>query len=414
MCQSRAGRDMPPLAALVLVCLVSVAAKAQPSEASRSTGGPPDDSAHAGWTDADGFYIQSSDGNHRLRIGAQLGLRFQPAWTDGEPRDRTPRYNVRPELDGWLFRPWLQWNLKFQLEKDAVYVLDAFIDLAFDPAFKLKWGQFRTPFDRHEDHTASDLLFADFAPVANYFWTSRDKGAMAHGALASHKLQYFIGVFMGSPANQAASLSESWQLNARIHIDPFGPVAHDEIPYITAREAVPWRVSWALNGYLADVKFPADDSNPSFEATGSSSERRRQQAAALDMAVQGGRFVFFAEGYVRHDIPDRRVPDASKPFFSTGFWGQLGVGLWPRTLDAAARVNWLRASDRLDHATGYSVEGQLGYYPFQSHRASLKLRYGYVHQASPGSDALGSSVHLLFPDAVGNTHLVTVQLYVDV
>ena len=65
-----------------------------------------------------------------MKIGGQLGLRFDPGWNNGNARDRLPMYNVRPYLEGNLFREWLQWRMKWSMETDQVFLLDGFIDIA--------------------------------------------------------------------------------------------------------------------------------------------------------------------------------------------------------------------------------------------------------------------------------------------
>jgi hypothetical protein len=112
---------------------------------------------------------------------------------------------------------------------------------------------------------------------------------------------------------------------------------------------------------------------------------------------------------------DDHIQGAPPPYREAGFWGQLGCALWPRIVDLSSRFNWLNASNHMKHDDGWSIETGLGYYPFQSSRFSTKLRYTFIRQNSPGAEALEPGVvQLLFPNDVGKTSLVTLQLYVHI
>ena len=78
------------------------------------------------------------------------------------------------------------------------------------------------------------------------------------------------------------------------------------------------------------------------------------------------------------------------------------------TLDAGVRINWLNASTDLTNDQFYSVEGQLAWYPCRTRSTwSLKVRYAYGHQNSPGMAALGA-VPLVI-STPGATQLATLQ-----
>jgi hypothetical protein len=90
-----------------------------------------------------------------------------------------------------------------------------------------------------------------------------------------------------------------------------------------------------------------------------------------------------------------------------GAWGQVGVMILDRTMDAGVRLDWLNPSTDLSDDQFYSAEGQIAWYPAHSPSLVLKLRYGFGHQSSPGMAALGS-VPLVI-STPGNTQIATVQ-----
>ena len=76
-----------------------------------------------------------------------------------------------------------------------------------------------------------------------------------------------------------------------------------------------------------------------------------------------------------------------------------------------ACIDWLNPSQRISKDVGYSIEAQVGCYPFQDPNLSVKLRYAYAEQESPADGEL-EGASLLFP--AGKNHLVTAQLTLSI
>jgi hypothetical protein len=183
-----------------------------------------------------------------------------------------------------------------------------------------------------------------------------------------------------------------------------GPVGATEFAYILSDKPLPFRVSMTLQGYNDKIQSATENFNPStfryqVMATG---ETTKNSAGGADLWIQGPRFVFFSEGFVRHT-----TPPTGPSFTSVGAWGQVGVMILDRTMDAGVRLDWLNPSTDLSDDQFYSAEGQIAWYPAHSPSLVLKLRYGFGHQSSPGMAALGS-VPLVI-STPGNTQIATVQ-----
>src|SRR5262245_43861952 len=67
-----------------------------------------------GWTPDEGFRMRSKDGNYKLRLSLQVGMKVEPAWTEGDHVMNGTFAFLRPILRGNLFRPWLLYRLSLE------------------------------------------------------------------------------------------------------------------------------------------------------------------------------------------------------------------------------------------------------------------------------------------------------------
>ncbi len=373
------------------------------AEGAATTGEPvktdtEDKNGVAGWYP--GFAIKSKDDKFKLRIGLNAGYRFEPYWIDGESQNRKTFFVLRPFIEGHIFEDWIRYWTSFEFASNPPYLLDSYIELMPMPEAGLRIGQQWTPLSRHEYFGPQEILFPEWAPVAEYFWTGRDKGITALGSIGEGKFEYWGGVYSGTPLRQFIAIDGNWVLEGRVTVSPMGPVAPKEFVYIVEDE-VPFRVSFTLQGYVGSVEHAVENFNPSsfrFDVEGSG-ERRDQGCGAADIWVQGGPFAALVEGYVRETDPE-----GPEEWNSFGVWGQVGVMVVDRTVDVGARANFLNASDDLDNDLFSSIEGQIGFYPVHTQNLQLKLRYGYAHQEDPGVE--GAPLFTV----PGDHQLITAQL----
>ncbi len=359
----------------------------------------------AGYFPGEGFAIKSADLQFKLRMGLQVAYRLEPRWRDGESLDRRTFFVARPFLSGHIFEEWVRFWTSFEFASNPPFLLDSYVEIMPISEFGVRIGQQYSPISRHEYFGPQEILFPEWAPVADYFWPGRDKGVTLLGSLGEGVVDYWLGIYSGTPLRQFTAIEGNWVALARVTVSPLGPGAANEAMYITSEEPVPLRPSFTIQGYAGDVELAIENFNPStfrFDAE-ASGESRQHLAGSADIWLQGPRFTALVEGYVRRTDPS----GASPAFTSIGVWGQVGYMLVDRILDLGVRVNWLDASTDLSNDRLYSVEGQLGYYPFSTQTLVLKLRYAYGRQNSPGEDALGS-VPLVAPE--GKYHIATAQL----
>jgi hypothetical protein len=348
---------------------------------------PPEPNPPAGYIPGKGFIIQSPDAAYRLRIGLTAAYKFEPVYRGSAFQNRNTFFVLRPFIGGNFFKEWIHFWTSFEFASNPPYLLDSYVELAPWKELQFRIGQQWTPFDRHEYFGPQEILFPDWAPVSEYFWSGRDKGVLMLGTLVN-QLDYYLGVFSGTPLRQFNAVPGNYMLQGRVTWNPMGATGGTEFPYITTEGGAPLRVSATLQGYYGKVQLAEQNFNPStfrFE-TMATGDVRKQAAGGADLWLQGRCFMAFVDGFIRHTEPPMGAPS----FTSVGVWGQAGVPLVDRTLDIGARFNWLDPSIDLSNDTFYSIEGQLAFYASHSQGLVVKLRYGAGHQDSPDMASLGA------------------------
>jgi hypothetical protein len=357
----------------------------------------------SGWIAGQGFILRSEDDAYKLRIGLQAAYKIEPTYQDGDFRDRRAFFVLRPVFAGNIYKDWIRFWTSIELNSNPPYLLDSYVEIQPIDELGLRVGQQYTLIGRHEQFGPQQILFPEWAPVAEYFWTGRDKGVTMWGLLADAKAEYYAGVYSGTPLRQFTTIGGNYVLEGRLVWSPLGPPGSTEFPYI--QDGTPFRISGSLQGYYGKVQLAEENFNPSsfrFEAMATGTVRK-QSCGAADIFIQGKRFAGTVEGYTRQTDPE----STGATYTSTGIWGQLGFLILPRTLDIGVRVNWLNPSTDLDNDTFASGEVQMAYYVTHSPNLVVKLRYGYGEQQSPGMDALGPVA--LFTKE-GKFQLATAQL----
>lgn len=375
-------------------------------------GEEPEHAPLASWVSEEGFRLRSPNGNFRLRVGLNLGLKYEPTFEPsplGNNWSNFPITFARVYLDGNLFRPWIKFWLQVEFGRFPPALLDAFVELEPWSFFSVRGGLQYTPMSRHESFGPGGILFPEWSTTANYFWTGYQRGITLYGH--TNILEYYAGFYDGTSTRQTTSVPGNFVLLARLSINPLGPVLAHEIPWIQGKERVPFRLGFTVQGDWSRTSITDFNLNPSsglVVATPTGAEQGQGMAAA-DFVFQISRISFLSEFYYRH-IEPRNVITPS--FDQLGAWAQLGVGIWRRSLVAGARINWIEPS--LSLANDHMVTGEvmLAWWIAVPY-LSLKARYEVGWQEDPGP-APASDPDLYnfveIPLVPGVSHLGTLQL----
>lgn len=356
-----------------------------------------------GYDEKNGFHIQSEDGNYLLGIGLQAGYKLEPVFLDGKAESRTAFSFLRPILRGNIYRPWIRFWTSLELADPPIYLLDSLVEIQPIDEVGVRAGQQYTPLSRHESWGPQQILFPEFSTIANYYWTGRDKGVTIFGTM--EHLEYYVGIFGGSPLRSIRSEPGKYQFNARATFSPMGKPGYGELPYIMSgdKEPPPLNVSFTLQGAGGEVTQVKENFNPESGVFQILREGdRRFITGGVDLFIQARRFSFFGELYYSRTDPQ----DASQNFSSFGAWVQADYVFYKKVLDAAVRLSFLNPSFDMDDDLLYIAEAQLGWFVNAPHLA-FKLRYQLAHQeAAAGAEAAS----VVIPKDAGTSQLITLQL----
>ncbi len=356
-----------------------------------------------GYRPEEGLYFASPDGETRLRVGLDAVYRLEPRTLNGEWQNRDAIYAVRPFLSGTVFRHWIRFLTETELAQNPPYLLYSYLEVRPRPEIGVRIGQQDTLISRHENFGVMKTLFPETDTVAEYFWTGRDKGIMAFGALANDRVDYFAGVYGGSPLRQFTTIAGNYVVEARVTVNPMGRMLDSEFAYALETAPLAPRVSFTLQGYYGKVQDAVENFNPNtfnFQPT-ATGMTDREGAGGVDVWVLAEPVSAYAEAYGR-----RTDPAGGPAYTSVGAWGQVGVRILPRRLDAAIRGSWTNPSTGLTDDRFLSGEAQVAWY-VAAPSLIVKLRYGIGDQHSPGSAALGA---VTLPAVAGRTQVGTLQV----
>jgi phosphate-selective porin OprO/OprP len=148
---------------------------------------------------ADGFTVESADGESWLRITAyaQADGRFLLGDAEEAAIDTFLLRRVRPILQATLAR-----RFDVAVVPDfgggQAVLQDAYVDARLAPAFRLRAGKFKAPFGLERLQSGSNLLFVERA-LPTSIAPNRDVGIQVHGEVARGRLAYALALQNGAP-----------------------------------------------------------------------------------------------------------------------------------------------------------------------------------------------------------------------
>ncbi len=179
----------------------------------------------AGW--ADGFILNSPDGQFKLKIGAyaQTDGRF---FVDDTANNSTGQFLIRRarlDLQGTVFR-YFDFRLMPDFGGSSVQLYDAYVDLNYIPEAKLRVGKYKAPIGLERLQSATSLMFVERGLPTNLV-PSRDIGAQVFGEFWNGALTYAGGIFNGAPdlANPTGDVNDDKDFAGRLFAQPFAPTS---------------------------------------------------------------------------------------------------------------------------------------------------------------------------------------------
>lgn len=363
-----------------------------------------DETRFVTYSSSQGFRLQSEDGNYRLRFGLAAGIKYEPTWTDGEATNNGMLAFVRPSLSGHFYKPWIGYSVAMELASETPFLLAANVDLTPWEAFSACVGQQGTPVSRHTSFGVRNVFFADFASVTSFFWSGRQKGLTLYGSLLDGKVDYWAGLYGGSPSRETTSDPHNYIGEGRVTISPWGPGNANEYPFTPDGKMLPPRLSFTVQGYHGKLQRTKENTDPTNSPLDAQQTLLLQTmtTGGADLWLQWGRFIVFGEYYRRYVGSRTGFPGHT----AQGAWGQIIANAYANIIGVGARVNWLDPTSEFSNDEVIEAEGQVAWF-IHAPELVLKLRYAYLHQKTPDAATLGT---FTLPFAPGHTNLVTLQL----
>ena len=337
----------------------------------------------------EGLAIDSADG----RFGVQFGTLIQYRIRADEDRAHAIHpyfnsYNVRPQLRMHAFGDRLRVFVQPEIAGETARLLDLEITYQPHPSFRIRAGQFLTPFSRAYLTPVPLMRFANFGPANDAFRMNRDTGVMLFGTPLDGKLEYDLGVFNGTGIDRRTTDPVRLLGMARLQVAPLGTVPYDGTPHVRASQ--PLRFAIAANGYAGQSlprKYAVDP------VTGNNVDidgpRRDFQAIGGDFVVVARRFQLTGEAYLRHDRIASTVAGGSATNLDS--WGaqiEAGQFIAPAKLELAARFAFV--DPNVERANDYVVSYEAGlHYYVQGNHVKLRLDVQHIRTGAYAPTSLG-------------------------
>ncbi len=352
----------------------------------------PKEPASAQYRTGRGFLFRSANGNHALSIGGRLQTRFTyNFWeknpdTDGEYR---PDFNVqraRLNFTGHAFDPDLRFRIgmdaggeraettvnflgiidTFESSNDLVELKDAYLEWDRWEAFKIRFGQFKTPTSRHGLSSVGDQQFVDRAVTDRVFGPGRNVGVMLSGnALGKDDdiLEWSLGVFDGEGENRTND-DKGLMYAGRLAVHPFGECEDFEGDLDHSDE---FRLALGISGRIHQDDGHVDGGD--------------DWTVAIDLAARYAGWFFLGEAhYLEIDATALDDPNA------TGGFLQLGYAIVPHEWDIAVRaamIDWDNNERRNSAAREYLVV--VGWYG-AGHDLKVQMDFGWIEDHEGNHD----------------------------
>ena len=171
-----------------------------------------------------GLSVKSPSGDFeiKLRGTVQADLRSFSG-DDALPQNDTFLFRrIRPTLEGTL-GPLVAFRLTPEFAGDSATIVDAYVDVRFNPAYTLRVGKIKGPIglERLQSASAISLIERGFPTELA---PNRELGVQLQGDLAAGRASYAIGVFNGAPDGRDAPTTDAdnhFELEGRVFFEPW-------------------------------------------------------------------------------------------------------------------------------------------------------------------------------------------------
>ena len=331
-----------------------------------------------------GIVLKTSDNNYSMNLNARFQGMFSYDNPDGGPSSSTFRIRrARIFASGNVYAPWLQYNTQITLEGSSAAIRDAYMEASYYEWLTPRIGQYKVPFDREFLDGGFNLQLIERSIASSEFSLQRDIGLQFSGKKILGSLDYSVGIFNGSGANQN-NVDNDYMYVGRLVWNIWGSYPYSE-------SAVDNPSSPVLALGIAGAYMPG--LNPGERKTlagslGSTSivpvESDVTQWTA-DIAYKYGGFSFMG-GYYYRNID----PKVATAYGKQGAWGvylQSGYFLIPKHFEIAGRYAYVDPDNPVKITDNKETEYTIGLnYYLSGHNIKTGINYSYFSTENYAGD----------------------------
>jgi phosphate-selective porin OprO/OprP len=331
-----------------------------------------------------GTYIKTPDDRFALKLNVRTQGQFK--YQDQEDEKNTASFDVKRArllAGGNMFYPWMQYFTQVTLEGGSAALRDAYIEAAYYDWAKPRIGQYKVPFDREFLTSAFNLDLIDRSIASNAFNLGRDIGVQVSGGFLKDQLNYAVGMFNGSGANQS-NQDQNFMYLGRMVYTPFGSFPYSEGALDTPD--TPKLAVGAAGAYLPGLE-PGERKTLAGPLGNTNIVPVNSDVYELtaDLAFKYQNFFFQGGYYFRNIDPEKPTTYGSEN--AQGFYLQGGYFLVPKKFELAARYSWVDPDNpnQTNDNEQQEYTGGLSYY-MDGHNLKLQANYSLFRNESTNGD----------------------------
>src|SRR5215831_16135585 len=171
----------------------------------------------------DGFYIQSEDGDYRLKVGGytQFDSRFFIGDSKDLNSDQFLFRRARLDIQGTVGK-FFDFRLLPDFAGSKTVLFDSYLDFKYFPEAKWRFGKFKPPVGLERLQSATSTLFVERAFPTDLV-PNRDLGVEVLSDWLGGAFSYQLGVFNGVPdgGNNDGDIGDDKDFAGRVFVQPF-------------------------------------------------------------------------------------------------------------------------------------------------------------------------------------------------
>lgn len=176
-----------------------------------------------------GLSAKSPDGQFEIKLRGTVQADGRFFLDDDEvPANDTFLFRrIRPSLEGSL-GSLVAFRLTPEFAGDSASIVDAYLDLRFDPAYTLRVGKVKGPIGLERLQSASAIGFIERG-FPTELAPNRDLGVQLQGDLAKATVNYTLGVYNGAPDGRDSATTnpdDKFEFAGRVFFEPFKNAAN--------------------------------------------------------------------------------------------------------------------------------------------------------------------------------------------